>query len=262
MRSTVFNHRLFNQGFTLIELLVAMAISLIVMAAVYQVYVTQQDSYLLQQQVTEMQQNARTAKYILTREIRMAGYNPTSLATAGFVTAFNDTIRFTMDITAEDGSITMPGDDITYSLSVDNELERNEGSGNVAIVENIEAIGFAYAFDAEDDGNIDLSAGGNIIWAVDRDRTDGIDQLDTYLDTNDDGIISHDDDQDGDALANPVPLDRIRAVRIWILAKTRREDKGYSDISTYVVANQRVSANDGNRRFLVTTTVKCRNMAL
>jgi len=29
-----------------------------------------------------------------------------------------------------------------------------------------------------------------------------------------------------------------------------------------VVANQRVNANDGNRHHLLTTTVKCRNMAL
>jgi type IV pilus assembly protein PilW len=249
-------------GYSLVELLVAMAITLVVMAGVYKVYVTQQDSYLLQEQVAEMQQNARTAKYIMTREIRMAGYNPTGLATTGFVSAYNDSIRFTLDITGEDGTITVPGDDITYSVSADDELERDEGSGNQAVVENVEVVGFAYAFDADGDGNIDTSAGGNIIWAIDSDKTDGIDQLDKYLDTNDDGIISASDDPNGDDLATPVPLDRIRAVRIWILTRTGNEQSEYSDTSTYVLANQRFPVNDGNRRYLVTTTVKCRNMAL
>ena len=66
-----------DRGFSLVELVVAMAISLVVMAGVYKVYVTQQDTYLLQEQVAEMQQNARVAKYVLTKDIRMVGYNPT-----------------------------------------------------------------------------------------------------------------------------------------------------------------------------------------
>jgi type IV pilus assembly protein PilW len=249
-------------GFSLVELLVAMAIALVVMAGVFQVYVTQQDTYLLQEQVAEMQQNARTARYIMTREIRMAGYDPTGLADAGFVSAYSDSIRFTMDIIAEDGTITVPGDDITYSVSTDAELQRNEGSGDLAVAENIEAIGFAYAFDADSNGSIDTSGGGNIIWAIDSDQTDGVDQLDKSLDTNDDGVISIDDNPAGVDLATPVPVDRIRAVRLWILASTSREDTSYSDNAVYVLSNQRVNPNDGNRRYLMTTTIKCRNLAL
>ena len=248
-------------GFSLVELLVAMAITAVVMTAVFKIYTTQQDSYLLQEQVAEMQQNGRIAKYVMTKEIRMAGYDPTGLAKAGFISAGGEIIHFTMDITDEDGTITVPGDDITYAVSSGN-LERNDGANNQPVVENVEAVGFAYAFDADDDGNIDTSAGGNIIWAIDSDVTDADTRLDTYLDTNDDGIISIDDNPAGANLASPVDLDKIRAVRIWVLARTGREDRAFSDTSTYVVANQRVNANDGSRRHLLTTTVKCRNMAL
>ena len=250
-----------RSGFSLVELLVAMAISSVVMAAVFKIYTTQQDSYILQEQVAEMQQNGRTAKYVMAKEIRMAGYDPTGLAGAGFISAGGNIIHFTMDITGEDGTITVPGDDITYAVSSGN-LKRNDGTNNQSVVENVEAVGFAYAFDADDDGNIDTSAGGNIIWAIDSDVTDTDDRLDKYLDTNDDGIISVDDDTAGGDLASLVPLDRIRAVRIWILARTGREDRAFADTSTYVVAHQRVTAHDGNRRHLLTTTVKCRNMAL
>jgi len=47
-----------ESGFTLIELMVAMAISVVVMAAIYQVYQSQQKAYVTQQMVIEMQQNA------------------------------------------------------------------------------------------------------------------------------------------------------------------------------------------------------------
>ena len=78
-----------RHGYSLVELLVAMAITLVVMAGVYKVYVTQQDSYLLQEQVAEMQQNARIAKYVLMKDIRMAGYNPTRTLNVGtFITSF------------------------------------------------------------------------------------------------------------------------------------------------------------------------------
>ncbi len=63
-------------GFTLIELMVAMAISVIVMAAIYQVYQSQQKAYFTQQMVIEMQQNARSAISLMKREIRMAGFKP------------------------------------------------------------------------------------------------------------------------------------------------------------------------------------------
>jgi len=251
-----------RRGFSLVELLVAMTITGVVMAAVFKIYTTQQDSYVLQEQVAEMQQNGRTAKYVMTREIRMVGYDPTGSNKFGFLSAGSNSIRFSMDIEVENGEPDPAGEVITYSLSANKELLRNDGANNQPVVENVEAVGFAYAFDADDDGSIDTSAGGNILWAIDSDLTDTDNRLDKYLDTNDDGIISIDDDAAGANLASLVPLDRIRAVRMWILARTGREDRDFADTITYVVANQRVNANDGNRHHLLTTTVKCRNMAL
>jgi len=66
--------RLTDQGFTLVELLVAMAISLVVMGAIFLTFKSQQDSYVIQDQITATQQNLRAAMYILTRDIQMAGY--------------------------------------------------------------------------------------------------------------------------------------------------------------------------------------------
>jgi prepilin-type N-terminal cleavage/methylation domain-containing protein len=63
-----------EKGFTLVELLVAMAISGIVVAAVYTAFITQQKSYTVQDQVAETQQNARVGLDLIAREVRMAGY--------------------------------------------------------------------------------------------------------------------------------------------------------------------------------------------
>jgi len=126
-------------------------------------------------------------------------------------------------------------------------------------------VGFGYAFDNDGDGNIDTHpVYGHVIWAFD---SDGGGTLDKNLDTNDDGAIDAADSKDGADLpievapTGEVDLDKIRAVRIWILARTENEEKAYSASSAYVVANQRFAYNDGRRRQLVITTVKCRNMA-
>ena len=65
-----------EEGFTLIELLIALAISGIVLGAAVNTFMAQRWSYALQEQVTEMTQGTRAAMELVTREVRMAGYNP------------------------------------------------------------------------------------------------------------------------------------------------------------------------------------------
>lgn len=65
--------RMTQRGFTLVELIVAMAISLVVLGAVLKLFDNSQRSYVIQEDVAEMQQNVRTAKIFLERDIRMAG---------------------------------------------------------------------------------------------------------------------------------------------------------------------------------------------
>jgi type IV pilus assembly protein PilW len=285
----------YARGFSLVELVVAMAISLVVMAGVYKVYVTQQDTYLLQEQVAEMQQNARVAKYVLTKDIRMVGYNPTRKVNGptfktSFVPKLPDddkadsnpdrtstgpqSIAFTLDDNG-DGVLEANFDEqVAFRVGVaSGNLERYDVDNNgwLAVVENIEALGFAYAFDDDGDGNIDTSPNGFIIWAIDGDDSDTDERLNVNLDGNDDGAIDASDDTNGDGeiddddagtpLATPVDLDKIRAVKIWVLAKTGKSDRRFTGSETYVVGNRILSRNDQNRRTMVITAVKCRNMA-
>ena len=75
MRSHLIAYRLRGcKGLTLIELLVAMAISSILIAAIYRTFIGQHKTYTVQEQVVDMQQNVRVAINRMMREIRMAGF--------------------------------------------------------------------------------------------------------------------------------------------------------------------------------------------
>jgi prepilin-type N-terminal cleavage/methylation domain-containing protein len=63
-----------RSGFTLIEILVTIPLALLIMAGIYHTFKIQQDSYLIQDQVTVMQQNLRGAMYLITRDLLMAGF--------------------------------------------------------------------------------------------------------------------------------------------------------------------------------------------
>jgi type IV pilus assembly protein PilW len=221
-------HSLSNQGFTLTELLVAMTISGIVAAGIYSTFYSQQKSYATQEQVAAMQQNLRGAMFLLEREVRMAGHDPTGGATAGIVTAQTNSLRFTMDLTdnagtgAPDEDIGDANEDITYALfdadgDGDNDLGRDDvnGSGNNIVAENIDALDFVYL------------------------------------------------NKDGDPTAS---LSEIRSVQISVLARAGRVDPGYTNSNVY--ENQRGDtiftppAGDNYRRKLLTAEVKCRNLGL
>ena len=63
-----------DRGFTLIELLVAMVLGLIALGAVGLVFVNSNKNYNIQESLARLQENARLATQILTRDLRQAGY--------------------------------------------------------------------------------------------------------------------------------------------------------------------------------------------
>ncbi len=153
----VFNNQ---KGFTLVELMVAMLISSMVMAAIYSTYRSQLRSHITQQAVVEMQQNARAAMFVMEREIKMAGYDPTGTAGAGITVASANAITLTIladdngldDNVDNDGdtNIDQPGElkTITYSL-VGQDLQRTvDGTANT-VAENIEVLDFVYFNDVQ-----------------------------------------------------------------------------------------------------------------
>jgi type IV pilus assembly protein PilW len=277
-----------NGGFTLMELMVTLALTSIIIAVIYSAYTLQQRTFRRETLVVAAQQNARNALFLMENEIRMAGYDRHNTDLFGITDIRLDAAGFgTLTFTADYGFLTntdngtVDGDEtITYALydagstmAVGNfDLGRDDDGGATLpdlVAEGIEALGFAFAFDNDADGQLDISANGNVIWAVDSDSDN---DLDATLDNDDDGDIDQDDDVNNDnvidttdgALPSEVDIDRIRAIKVFILARTKSPDFGFNDTSTYVVGSRIVDppAGDSFRRRLLSTTVKCRNIGL
>lgn len=68
-----------NKGITLIELLVALVISGLLLAAAYRTFIGQQKTFVVQDQVVDMQQNMRAAINRMITELRMSGFGNVSM---------------------------------------------------------------------------------------------------------------------------------------------------------------------------------------
>lgn len=271
-----------NEGITLIELMVAMAVSGIVLMAIYSAYRTQSTIYRTQSVELAMQQNLRGAVYLLESEIRMAGYDQNDTGDFGITDIRFRNIDFNPDLNGN-SSITFTSDldddgvldtNETFSFSIyDNpvgapdgilDMARNNGAGRQIIAESIVALGLAYAYDNDGDGRLDLSPNGNVIWAIDSDNDN---DLDRNLDTNDDGEIDMNDNPAGTSIGgSDVAVGSIRAVKVWILARTKTPMLQYTDNNTYVVGNRRISPTAlGTRSYkhqLLVSTINCRNLGM
>lgn len=227
------------------ELLVAMAMVVIVMAAVYSTYKSQQDTYVAQEQVAEMQQNLRASLYQMGRDIRMAGFNPQRAPdVGGFVTQLPDdgvgetttdstNIAFTIDEN-RNGVIDLDDDDeqIAYRLdNATNTLQKFRVSDDTwhTVADNIDALDFVYL----DPNGTDITL--NVI-------------------NNPTALY---------ATTNLPYMESIRSIEISVVAGTGKVDRSFPGTPAY--SNQQgdeilAAQPDNRRRRLLSTTILCRNM--
>ena len=138
-----------EHGFTLIEVVIGLAICLILMGVAVSIFNVQRESYSLQEQVTEMQQNVRASMDMMVREIRMSGYDPSDSGFAGIGTNTSTLLQILADIDGN-GTTTGSNEDITYryydanDATYPREIQRDTGTGFQPLAENIEACNFLY----------------------------------------------------------------------------------------------------------------------
>lgn len=157
-------------GFTLVEMVMALAISSIVLAAVYSVFTIANKNFTTQNVAASVQQNLRSAIGLMARDIRLAGLDPTDSDNFGIAFASQTTIRFTLDsidssIDDFNGIVDEANfEEITYDFqnSQDQVVQTlyetvTSSSPNTAVlIRNIEDLKFAY-YDAENTNLIDAS---------------------------------------------------------------------------------------------------------
>jgi len=223
-----------QKGFSLIELMVAMAIASVLMAGIYTFYHHQLKTHITQQEMVDMQQDARAAMYMMTREIRMAGYDPQN-AGATIRTANVAQMAFDSDIFGPSSGLsgvpTDPDEDPDGSIDTNERFYYALDSGNLVrgswdaddpsspadlntVALNIDALNFVY-LDNAGDTTSDLEAirsvqitlvarSGDVVPVLMRKHTDNT----IYRNQQDDLIL-------------PAQNDNFRRIRLTATVKVR-----------------------------------------
>ena len=132
-----------ERGFTLIELLIAMAIGLVVTTSISSAFISQRKTYAIQEQIAEMTQSARAALDMISREVKMAGYDPTGAGIVGVPYSATQ-LEVRADLNG-DGDASDTHENIIYTYdSANKQIDRNTGGGAQAFAEGIESFTFAY----------------------------------------------------------------------------------------------------------------------
>ena len=148
-----------ESGFTLVELLIAMTIGLIILAALSSTFLIQRKTYDVQEQIVEMVQTARAAMDMMTREIRMAGYDPSGTMSSDPLDIPNakfvgipydaDELKIYADLNGDANTDVAEYDTheyIKYTMDSDYpyEIRRDTGGGRQGFAENIQSFTFDY----------------------------------------------------------------------------------------------------------------------
>ena len=171
--------------------MIAMTMGLIILAVLSSTFLMQRKTYDIQEQIVEMVQTARAAMDMMTREIRMAGYDPTGAGGFDGITHDANHLEIRADL---NGTIDGTNERIRYKYeTVDPErlyqIRRATGSGHDTtgswtfqpFAENIELFTFVYL------------------------KADGVTEVTTSAENDD-----------------------IRQIKITIIARTSKADSDYS----------------------------------
>lgn len=96
-----------HRGFSLVELMIAMTIGFIVLAGIGYLYIESRQSFRSMDNLSRMQESARYALEIISRDIRMAGYRGCASSSGGFYNTLNNSgtsaYNFGLPINGYDG---------------------------------------------------------------------------------------------------------------------------------------------------------------
>lgn len=222
-----------RQGFSLMEVMISVMLVGIVAAGFISTYTGQQESHLSSSQVVEMQQNIRASTYLMTREIRMAGYDPYDGASDAGVTS------------AGDGTTSAKA--LTFTYVADDDGSDNDDDGTTDEEGELRTISF-YIYDAYSDGDDDLGMkiDNASVQAIAENIVNDLDQASPIYDPGNSAYVPTTYffyyDANGNATTNP---DDVSAVRINLVIYAGTDGTDHT-------------AQNATRT--VTTIVQCRNL--
>jgi len=146
-------------GFSLIELLVAMAVSLVILGAMYSVFIGQNRTFSNQESIVDVQQSVRAGMDMIVREVGMAGYDPVRVnVDSSTANNFNGVtvnalqLQIKADLNGNGVIDTSNEETVVYAFDAANKrITRTIGSDTQPFVENVESFTFEYL---DGDGNV------------------------------------------------------------------------------------------------------------
>ena len=137
-----------NLGFTLVELIIATFIATVLMLIMAQSFHSQSDAYHEQDMVVPRDENLRAAMYILTKDIRMIGYDFAECNCSSITTADANTLSFSTDVDAN-GSIDA-GESYSYFVTdtdgdgIGDSLFGKTSLAGIPLARKISSLSFTY----------------------------------------------------------------------------------------------------------------------
>ncbi len=250
-----------SKGFSLVELMVALVISAILIVALFRTFIAQQKAYNIQEQVVDMQQNARLAISKTIRDIRMAGFGnlrPGVLSAMGRASAV--TIDDPKEITVIGGLRPLVDPDTKEPITV------TEAGGKTIILNHptdefdsydFICIGglFSYVIQGpKPRGKVDVLTLDRVPYDPKGEYIYKIEALTYTLDAIRDlaerDIIESVQFGYFDENGNPTgTADNVRMVKLTVTAKTKEKDPDYKGA-------------DGYRRRVFTSNIQLRNIGI
>ena len=131
-------------------------VSMLVVGAIYGFLIAQQRAFAANAAYADSQNVTRTVMDLLTRELRMATYNPTGGAltasgpccpgwSQGIIEATTNRLHFRQDLNG-DGAIGAAGEDLTYA-QVGHQIQRIDGAGAAQVlVDDVPTGGLVFRY--------------------------------------------------------------------------------------------------------------------
>ena len=230
-----------QNGFNIIEVMIAVAISSVLTTTVYQTFHSQQRSYTMQSEAAAMEQNLRGGLYLLSKELRSAGYNPQQTPTDSSAPTTN--FRFVTSFPAPNNlfAVNYANDHSIVAFTLDTDSSK--------FIESNKNEQIAYRFNTAQktlERFNDKQADPTKKWEIVASNIDAV--YFTYFDQNS---------------AITTNQANIEYVEISLLARMGKKDSKYTN--THVYTNKEgvnlcpACIGDHYHRGLLTTTIQIRN---
>ncbi len=225
-----------ESGFTLTELLIGIVLSGVVIAGVYGFFVSQIKTYSLQEQLVEMQENARIAIDTIVMGLQNAGYEPPLVDKFGITTADFSDNSFEVN----------PGLSLSTSTELYFTVNEDEDVNGVIANNDTERFGFKLDSGSLVAASISSTDGAISGWDPIADNIDVLSFTYTYADGT---ASSGTTDLPSNSVPNRNFID-IRKVTISLTAKTSLPDPSYTH----------PTESDNYRRLTLSAEVLPRNL--